>query len=224
MRLVSIWNEIMKGETIIIKGDRIKAGKQILCLLYPEITKQLDKYVISVAGESGSGKSGIAIVLSRYLSEKGLKCLILQQDDYFIYPPKTNAKIRRKNISHVGMSEVHLDLLDQHIEDILEGKRVLKKPLVLFENDQITEEIVNVEEIQVVIVEGTYTTVLKNVQKRIFIDFDSIDTREARLERGREEQSKFLDRILEIEHDIIITHRKHADIIVTKTYDAKKAK
>jgi len=212
----------MKGETIIIKGDRIKAGKQIFCLLYPEITKEIGKCVISVAGESGSGKSGISIVLSRYLSEKGLKCLILQQDDYFIYPPKTNAKIRRKNISHVCMSEVHLDLLDQHIEDILEGKRVLKKPLVLFEKDQITDEIVNVEEIQVVIVEGTYTTMLKNVQKRIFIDIDSTDTREARLERGREEQSKFLERILEIEHEIIVTHRKHADIVVTKMYDAKK--
>lgn len=214
----------MIGETIIIKGDRIKAGKQLLCLLYPEITKQVGRYVISVAGESGSGKSGIAIVLSRYLSEKGLKCLILQQDDYFCYPPKTNVQLRRKNIRHVGMSEVHLGLLNQHIGDILEGKRELKKPLVLFETNQITEEIINVEGIQVVIVEGTYTTMLKNVQKRIFIDLDCTDTREARLERAREEQSKFLEKILEIEHEIITTHRKHADIVVTKTYDAKKVK
>lgn len=214
----------MKGEMIIIKGDRIRAGKQILCLLYPEITNQGGKYAISVAGESGSGKSGLAIVLSKSLSKKGLKCLILQQDDYFIYPPKTNAQLRRKNINHVGVSEVRLDVLDQHIKDILDGKRKLKKSLVLFEKNQITEETINVEGSQVVIVEGTYTTLLKNVQKRIFIELDCTDTRKARLERAREEQNPFLEKILGIEHEIIATHKKHADIVVTKTFDAKKVK
>ena len=214
----------MKGEVIIVKDDRIKTGRLIMRLLYPEIVKTLDIYVISVAGESGSGKSGLALVLSRNLAEKGIKCLILQQDDYFVYPPKTNANLRRKNINHVGMSEVRLDLLDQHLKEILNGKQELKKPLVLFEEDQITEEIINLEGIHVVIVEGTYTTVLKNVQKRVFIDLHLSDTKEARLERSREEQDTFLEKVLEIEHKIISQHKKHADIIVTKTFDVEKIK
>jgi len=212
----------MRGEIITIKDDRIKTGKLIMRLLYPEIVKTSDIYVVSVAGESGSGKSGLAIVLSRSLAEKGLKCLIIQQDDYFIYPPRTNENMRRKNINHVGMSEVQLDLLDQHIKEILDGKRVIKKPLVLFEVNQITEEIVNVDGVQIVIVEGTYTTMLKYVQTRIFIELDCNDTREARLERSREQQDAFLENVLEIEHQIISNQRKHADIIVTKTFDVQK--
>jgi len=171
----------MKGELIIIKGYRIKAGKQLIWLVDPEIANTPDKYVISVAGESGSGKSGLAIVLSRFISEMGYKCQILQQDDYFIYPPKINTKFRRENIKNVGISEVRLDLLDQNIENILEGKRNLKKPQVLFDEDQITEETLIVDGVQIIIVEGTYTTIRNNVYKRIFIDLDATDTKEARL-------------------------------------------
>ena len=66
----------MKGEIIIIKGDRIKAGKQIMRLLCTEITKSSDKFVISIAGESGSGKSGLAVVLSRTLADKEINNVI----------------------------------------------------------------------------------------------------------------------------------------------------
>jgi hypothetical protein len=70
-----------------------------------------------------------------------------------------------------------------------------------------------------VIVEGTYTTALKNVSKRVFIDRTYIDTREARSLRACEDQDDFLEMILTIEHEIISSHRPRADIIVTREYD-----
>ena len=188
-------------------------------MLFPQKIKTKDKFIITIAGESGSGKSEIAAVLAELLVEKrDIKSLIIQQDDYFVYPPKTNAKMRRKDIDHVGLSEVHLELLDQNLEDILKEKEEIEKPLVIFGEDRITKEIINLKEIKTVIVEGTYTTVLENVHQHIFIDRTYIDTRESRRQRAREEQDEFLDKILEIEHKIISSHKPRADIILTATY------
>ncbi len=209
----------MKGDKLVIQECHIKAARGLLDLLFPQKIKTKDKFIITIAGESGSGKSEIAAVLAELLVEKrDIKSLIIQQDDYFVYPPKTNAKMRRKDIDHVGLSEVHLELLDQNLEDILKEKEEIEKPLVIFGEDRITKEIINLKEIKTVIVEGTYTTVLENVHQHIFIDRTYIDTRESRRQRAREEQDEFLDKILEIEHKIISSHKPRADIILTATY------
>jgi len=191
-------------------------------LLYPQIVGTQGKFIITIAGESGSGKSETAAALSDLLLKKGIESLVFQQDDYFVYPPKTNAMMRRKDIDHVGLSEVRLALLDENLREILEGKSEIKKPLVIFDDDMITEETVNLEAIKVITVEGTYTTTLKNAHQRVFINRTYIDTREARKLRDREEQDEYLERILEIEHRIISSHQPRADIIVTSDYEVRK--
>lgn len=103
----------MKGDKLVIEEGHIKAASQIAEVLLPQIKERRSRFVITIAGESGSGKSEIASALSDILSKKGIKSAILQQDDYFVYPPKTNAEIRRKDINHVGLTEVRLGLLDQ---------------------------------------------------------------------------------------------------------------
>jgi len=212
----------MKGDKLVIHQGHRKAARGIMKLLLPQIVKTPSKFIITIGGESGSGKSEIAMVLSELLSEKGIKSIILQQDDYFVYPPKTNAKMRRKNIGHVGLSEVRFVLLDEDLKDIMEGKSKIEKPLVIFDEDRITKETVKLEAIKTVIVDGTYTTILKNVHLRIFIDHTYVDTRGIRKRRAREEQDEFLEKILEIEHRIISSHKPRADIIVTNDYEVRK--
>jgi len=212
----------MKGDKLLIQEEHVEAARQIVNLLLPQITETQDKFIITIAGESGSGKSEIAATLAELLSEKAIESLILQQDDYFIYPPKTNAGMRRKDINHVGLSEVRLALLDQNLKDIVDGKSEIEKPLVIFDDDIITEETAKLEGIKAVIVEGTYTNALKNVHHHIFIDRTYIDTRETRKRRAREEQDEFLEKILQIEHGIISTYRPQADIIITKDYEVRK--
>lgn len=211
----------MKGDKLIIHEGHIRAGRQIAELLFPEIIKAESKFIVSIAGESGSGKSEIASVLSESLLKKDIKSIILQQDDYFIYPPKTNADMRRKDIKHVGVSEVRVDLLDQNLKDMAEGRTEIEKPLVIFDEDRIERETISLEKNKAVIVEGTYTTVLRNVHRHVFIDRTYIDTRESRQQRARERQDDFLEKILEIEHEIIAAHKPRADIIVTKNYEVK---
>jgi len=212
----------VKGDKLVVREEHVKAARQIAELLLPEIAGIEGKFVITIAGESGSGKSETASALSGLLSEKGIASAILQQDDYFIYPPRTNAAMRRRDIGHVGISEVRLTLLDENLREVLEGHNNIEKPLVFFDEDEITTETVGLQEIKVIIVEGTYTTLLKNVHRRVFIDRTYVDTREARKRRERDEQDEFLETVLRIEHGIISSHRLQADIIVSRDYEVRR--
>lgn len=213
----------MKGDKLIIHDHHRRSARDVYELILSDIEKsEGTKYCLTIAGESGSGKSEIAFVLSELLAENGYKTLILQQDDYFIYPPNSNEAKRRTDISWVGLNEVKLDLIENNLGDILSGESEVKKPLVIFDEDRITEEIIEVEDVDVVIVEGTYTTILNDIDTHIFIDRTYKETRASRMERGRETQDDFLEEVLKIEHDIISSHKPKADIIITEDYEVKR--
>ena len=66
----------MKGDIIKINENHIKAAKQIIEFILPEIENTNSKYIITIAGESGSGKSEIAASISNLLKEKNIKSFI----------------------------------------------------------------------------------------------------------------------------------------------------
>jgi len=214
----------MKGDKISIHAPYRHTGKHIAEILLPRITTSGKKYAISVAGESGSGKSTTAIVLADVFEKTGFKCLILQQDDYYVYPPQTNDHNRRQDPSWHGVREVRLDFLDQHIQEILDGKREIAKPLISYNENRIDIETINVENVRVVIAEGGYVTLLKNVNTRVFIARTYLDTRADREKRARHqaELDAFTEKILQIEHEIISKHKMYADIIITKNYEVRE--
>lgn len=191
-------------------------------ILWDAIQKTDKKYFISVAGESGAGKSEVAASIAAALKKKGVESFVFAQDDYFVYPPRTNAAKRVEDIGWVGMQEVKLSLLDKHIAAIRQGNTLIEKPLVIFGEDRISTEEADTGPFKVIIAEGTYTTALKNVDSRVFIDRNIDDTRKARAKRAREKQDEFLEQILLIEHRIISAQKKDADIIISKKYDAVK--
>lgn len=214
----------MKGDKLIITEEHVGAARKIMKLLFPETAKPQCRFILTIAGESGSGKSEIAAALADLLSRRDMKSIILQQDDYFVYPPKTNESRRRDDIRHVGVSEVRLDLIDQNLADIIAGKAAIEKPLVIFDEDRITQEVVSLSGVHVVIVEGTYTTSLNHAHQRVFIDRSYLDTRATRKRRAREKQDEFLEKVLKIEHEIISSHLPRASIIVTRDYDVMEAR
>ncbi|MEN8224761.1 MAG: hypothetical protein ABFS05_05310 [Bacteroidota bacterium] len=212
----------MEGDVLIINNYHRKAANQVAAILLPEIEGAEGKYFLTVAGESGAGKSEIAASIAAALEKAGKACYVFAQDDYFVYPPKTNAEKRKEDIGWVGMQEVKLSLLDEEIAAIRNGETIIEKPLVIFDEDMITTEEVDLSPYEVFIAEGTYTTALKNVDTRVFIDRNLNDTKKARAKRAREKQDEFLEQILSIEHRIISAQKKEADIIITKKYDAIK--
>lgn len=210
----------MVGDTILVGKSHRKAARQITKLLLPRIEAFDGRFIITLAGETGAGKSEICTVIHDLLTKQSIPSVIIQQDDYFVLPPKTNAEMRRQNIAQVGTLEVNLDLLDRNLKEIMEGADRIEKPLVEFANNEIGKETVDLRQVKVVIVDGTYTTLLKNTHQHVFVDLTYLETREARERRAREDQDDFLERILDIEHGIISSHKPHADIIVTSDYRA----
>ncbi|MFC2069607.1 hypothetical protein ACFLTB_00315 [Chloroflexota bacterium] len=208
----------MEGDILVIEEKHIRVANKIAEVLLNQIRESIGRFGITVAGESGCGKSEIASALSDILTNYSIGTKIIQQDDYFVYPPKSNAEMRRIDINNVGLSEVRLDLLDHNLKAIMAGNDKVTKPLVIFGEDRITEEELTLGDIKAVIIDGTYTTLLKNVHQRIFIDRTYIDTREDRQRRNRETQESYLEQILKIEHHIISSHKEQADIIITKDY------
>jgi uridine kinase len=205
----------MIGDKLVISNYHRQAAVLIyeqICLLLEKSEKPL---AITVAGESGSGKSEIAVVLASLIDEAGFKALILQQDDYFVYPPRTNHEKRIEAISWVGLQEVKLGLIDQHLEQIKTGSdKCLVKPLVHYDRDEIIQEKLSIDNVKVAIAEGTYTTSLKNADFKAFIDRTYLQTKKARLARSREKYSPFIEQVLSIEHKIIAGHKPMADLVI----------
>jgi len=212
----------MNGDVLIVDRDHEKAANGVVDLIIEDIKQSKDIFIITIAGESGAGKSEVAHSISKRLENDGISCMIFGQDDYFVYPPKTNLIKRREDASGVGMQEVRLDLLNKNIERVRDKEINITKPLIDFDKDEIGEEIVGLKNVKVLIIEGTYTSTLNNIDCRVFIDRSIFDTVDSRKKRARERQDEFLEEVLRIEHGIISKQKSLCDIVITRDFDVKK--
>jgi len=205
----------MIGDKLVITDYHRAAAAKALDLVRERLVSHSGTLTVSIAGESGCGKTETAHCLAEALQDEGRSCLILSQDDYFRLPPKSNHQRRLEDISWVGTGEVRLDLLDAHIVALKDHpEEPLVKPLVHFEEDEIDTETISPERRDVVIAEGTFTTLLSNIDVRVFIDRNYHQTKKARLTRARDPNTDFLEQVLEIEHQEISKHKTRADVII----------
>jgi uridine kinase len=86
--------------------------------------------------------------------------------------------------------------------------------LVIFEEDRITSEEIDTDDLKVLVAEGTYTSLLQFADCRVFIDRDYHQTLEARKRRARDKFEPFMLDVLEQEHQIISQHKALADLII----------
>lgn len=204
----------MIGDKLVIEKHHTERAMEI-CALLAERMHPPVRLTVSVAGESGAGKSELAHEIQRLLNERGTNAAVLQQDDYFVFPPKTNHEMRRRNLDQVGPYEVKLDFLDSNLRSFKRGEGPIYKPLVVYDDDRITAEEMEVDELSVLIAEGTYTSLLRFADFRVFIDRDYHQTLEARKRRARDRWEPFIQEVLEREHQIIAQHKALADAIIS---------
>jgi uridine kinase len=212
----------MKGDVIVVEERHRHAASLIVPKILEKIRTKPARYVISVAGESGSGKSETGRAIADELARLGIRSVVLGQDDYFVLPPKANDARRRADPEWLGPHvEVRIDLLEGNVRDAVAGAAEVTKPLVDYDRNSVAEERVSLEGIKVVIAEGTYTSLLKHVDTRIFLARSRRDTLAHRQKRNRgsEAGDPFVEQALETEHKIIAGHRQLADFIITKDDD-----
>lgn len=208
----------MIGDKIVIKPKHLIPAKKIVDAIIKQI-QDGTKYSISIGGESGCGKSTLAVAIQTVLQKHGIQAHIFHMDDYFKLPPKTNHEARVKDINWVGPGEVQLNLLAQQIIDFKTGKQAILKPLVNYLENKILKETIDVSAIDVIITEGTYTTLLANNDIKIFMLRNYLDTFEDRKKRARDPIIPFNEKVLKIEHKIISAHAEMADILINKNYE-----
>jgi uridine kinase len=213
----------VRGDVIIVEEHHRQAAERIATRLAPAIAERTRRTTLAVAGESGSGKSEMAQALLDSFEQHDLRTTVLQQDDYFVLPPRQNDAARRRDIGWVGPSEVRLDVLDEHLAAVWAGARSVTKPLVIYAEDRTVEETLDLDGSRVVIAEGTYTTLLEHVDDRIFIARNRLETLAARRRRAREAPDPFIEDVLEIEHRIISAHRARASVIISRDYEVEFA-
>ncbi|BBB48653.1 uridine kinase family protein [Pelolinea submarina] len=212
----------MKGDVVMVEEHHKKAAKEIVRKILADIKQKETRYTLTVAGESGSGKSEMGKAIQDELADYEIKAVVLGQDDYFVLPPYDNDARRREDPEWLGPHiEIKIDLLEGNLKDALAGADKINKPLIDYNRNTIETETITLEGVQVVIAEGTYTSLLKHVDTRVFIDSSRLDTlayREKR-NRGNEVGDDFIEQVLTMEHKIIAGHKNLADFVITREHE-----
>lgn len=208
----------MLKEELEIKEEYYILSDAILKSVLGDGKLPKNKFVISVCGESGSGKSVTAICLVKKLLEIGINAIVLNQDGFYFLPPKENTLKRKDDINWVGSQEVNLKLMQEAINSFKAGAPRLKVSIVDYIENRIFEKELDTGEVQVIVVEGTYSFLLDDLDAKIFIERTYKDTRAVRRARSREKYDPFVEQVLQIEHEVISKLKSKADMFISKDY------
>jgi uridine kinase len=212
----------MKGDIVVIEEHHNRAARIIISQIAEQIKTKPTRFVITVAGESGSGKSETGMAIANELEKHGIKSVVLGQDDYFYLPPKLNNIKRHEDSDWLGPHiEVNFAVFEQNLLDAIHGLSEFKKPLVDYNANTIDSETIGLDGVKVIIAEGTYTSLLKHVDIKVFISRNWLKTLEDRKKRnrGNEVNDPFTEQILTTEHKIIAGHKQLADFVINDEYE-----
>ena len=215
----------MTSEQLNLKPEFKRTGEEILAILDAgNFFGKGDKKVIAITGESGSGKSITALSLKTAFEAAGISTLILHMDNYFRLPPKANHEARLQNRFEIGPDEVQLDLLAAHIKAFRNGENSIRMPVTNYQEDWFESVDLLLDPFQVLLVEGTYVSTLENLDLRIFMERNYLQTVIQRRERGRDKEDPFVEQVLEKEHRIIQPEKEKSNILIDLHYHAHQTR
>jgi uridine kinase len=210
----------MLGDVLLITEKHKKAAKQILD--YLEDIEKLNKYVISIGGESGTGKSEIAHETAKQLNKKGIYTKILHTDNFFKIHPKKRSEWRKKyDFKRVGLEEIDWEKINKCVNEFRENKKS-SQPCIDLVSQEIDTLIVDYKEVDVLIVDGLYA-LKAPADLKIMIDLTYHETKKAQLVRGKEILNVERLTVLEAEHKAVQSLRGQADLFLTEDLILRKS-
>ena len=210
----------MLGDILLINDMHKKAAKSIRDYVMNDlkIKKKRYRYIISISGESGSGKSELAHALGKILKEDNIRIKVIHTDNYYKIQPLLREEWRRnKGFDQIGLNEYDWVKINKTIRDFKEEQECMI-PCIDLIPEQVDKLITDFSKIDMLIIDGLYAINTKGVDLRIFIDLTYHETKINRNIRMKEAMNDFRLKILEQEHKSIISLKPLADLIVDKTY------
>ncbi len=208
----------MINEQITIKEEYFDLARSLVEELEKSSLLTQEKIVVGVCGESGSGKSVTAKCLKVQLEKQNVHSVILHADSYFKLPPKENHEKRKSDIKWVGPGEVKMELLQSHIQQFKAHEKNLTIPVVDYEKNIFSQHHLEIGDVSILVVEGVYSFLLDQLDFKVFLERTYRDTLGKRKKRKREVYDPFVERVLAIEHSIVLPFKKMANVVVKKDY------
>jgi len=203
----------MIGDKLVFLKEHTQKAKKILKYFLKDY-KAGAKYIITIGGEAGTGKTEIAVRLRGLFYDNDIKSLIINTDDYYKTKWSERQEVReRTNI--IGKKEIDWDKLNSVVTATkTEFYSSLITQKINKYTDSIEKHIIDNDHIDVVIVEGLYALFLKNVDLHVFLKETYRQTQKFRARRNKEPQSSFRNKVLLKEQKDVQKTKKYADLII----------
>jgi alpha-galactosidase len=154
------------------------------------------------------------------------KAYVISCDNYPHRPPRDNDANRVKLHETGGeaalqdylgtQNEIDFARLGQLIADFKAGEPQLSLRIMDAKNHVVHEDpkVLDVSPIQVIVLEGTWSNLVPNVDARIFLDTNFEETRAHREKRARDPMSPFTEMVLNIEQGKLNEIRERANFVI----------
>lgn len=206
----------MIGDIELIKPIHTKKA----VILAPKILEvrtsgNIIKLVITLGGESGTGKTEISREIQRILWESyKIRVKIIHVDDYYKTDYHNRNEIR-KETGIIGKEEIDWKKLNKVTRHFKEGRKKLYVQRIHRYIDSIEYSISFGDKIDVIIVEGLYANYLDRKDFAIYLEGSINETYDFRKERGKEDpDTEFRQFVLEKERNCIVQSKRFSDIII----------
>lgn len=204
----------MIGDVLLVEQKHERVARELAAKIHK---RQHARLVVAIGGESGSGKSEIAETLRQVLKNEDYKVKILHCDNYYKIAPDIRNDYRKKHgVSTVGIHEINWEVLEENIEAFRERRSTTIPFLDLFtsQEDKLISDFSNID---LLIVEGLYACA-SSADINVYIDVTYHETKKAQIKRKKEKMDSFRLKVLEKEHQEVITLRKKTDYFVSPDF------
>ncbi|HOW31009.1 MAG TPA: hypothetical protein PLP88_05550 [Bacteroidales bacterium] len=212
----------MLGDVLLITEKHQKAGEIIIEKI---LSKRKPKMIIGISGESGSGKSELAHVISKGLRKHSIFAKPLHIDNYYRILPLLRTEWRKQHgiENVVGYGEYDWDTLYRNVQEFKDGK-VSTGPCVDLVTEQVDQLTTDYSTVDMLVIDGLYAIKTEGVDLRIFIELTYHETKKAQVVRGKEPQNDYRMAVLEKEHQMVQALKPMADVLIGMDYEVRMVK
>tara|TARA_Y100000996_G_C22503997_1_gene635611 strand:+ start:286 stop:924 length:639 start_codon:yes stop_codon:yes gene_type:complete len=180
--------------------------------------------ILGIAGGSGSGKSSISRYVADYYGHQ--KSDIIELDSYYHDLKHLSMSDREKN-NFDHPDAIDFDLMSKHLNELIKGNEILV-PIYDYKNHIRTKDFKKIKANKIIILEGLFALLKKEIRKLITIKIFVETSEETRLKRRINRDIKYRkrtynsvirqynDTVKPMYDTYIGPTKEHADLIIHK--------